>query len=375
MSEKFAARIKNHFASLTDPRRRKVTYPLINIVAIALCAVIAGADDFVTIAAWGRQKRAWLARFLDMTSGIPSHDRFNAVFKAIKPDEFERCLLSWITSLHEVTAGQVVAIDGKTLRQSFDKADAKSAIHMVSAWATANHISLGQVVVDQKSNEITAIPKLLELLDVSGCLVTIDAMGCQAEIAGQIIEGKADYVLAVKANQPTLHDGIVEFFLDHMEDDFARVKVSRHETKEHGHGRDEHRTYLVCDVPDDLPDRGRWKGLKRIGVAISNTVRGGKPCDEVRYYILSKKLSARSFGAAVRGHWGIENSLHWQLDMSFGEDRSRIRRGHANANFAVVRRMALSLLKNEKSQKAGVKTKRLTAGWNDDYLEQVLFGT
>ena len=375
MSEKFAARIKNHFASLTDPRRRKVTYPLINIVAIALCAVIAGADDFVTIAAWGRQKRAWLARFLDMTSGIPSHDRFNAVFKAIKPDEFERCLLSWITSLHEVTAGQVVAIDGKTLRQSFDKADAKSAIHMVSAWATANHISLGQVVVDQKSNEITAIPKLLELLDVSGCLVTIDAMGCQAEIAGQIIEGKADYVLAVKANQPTLHGGIVEYFLDHMEDDFARVKVSRHETKEHGHGRDEHRTYLVCDVPDDLPDRGRWKGLKRIGVAISNTVRGGKPCDEVRYYILSKKLSARSFGAAVRGHWGIENSLHWQLDMSFGEDRSRIRRGHANANFAVVRRMALSLLKNEKSQKAGVKTKRLTAGWNDDYLEQVLFAT
>ena len=375
MSEKFAARIKNHFASLTDPRRRKVTYPLINIVAIALCAVIAGADDFVTIAAWGRQKRAWLARFLDMTSGIPSHDRFNAVFKAIKPDEFERCLLSWITSLHEVTAGQVVAIDGKTLRQSFDKADAKSAIHMVSAWATANHISLGQVVVDQKSNEITAIPKLLELLDVSGCLVTIDAMGCQAEIAGQIIEGKADYVLAVKANQPTLHGGIVEYFLDHMEDDFARVKVSRHETKEHGHGRDEHRTYLVCDVPDDLPDRGRWKGLKRIGVAISNTVRGGKPCDEVRYYILSKKLSARSFGAAVRGHWGIENSLHWQLDMSFGEDRSRIRRGHANANFAVIRRMALSLLKNEKSQKAGVKTKRLTAGWNDDYLEQVLFGT
>jgi len=375
MSEKFAARIKNHFASLTDPRRRKVTYPLINIVAIALCAVIAGADDFVTIAAWGRQKRAWLARFLDMTSGIPSYDRFNAVFKAIKPNEFERCLLSWITSLHEVTAGQVVAIDGKTLRQSFDKADAKSAIHMVSAWATANHISLGQVVVDQKSNEITAIPKLLELLDVSGCLVTIDAMGCQAEIAGQIIEGKADYVLAVKANQPTLHGGIVEYFLDHMEDDFARVKVSRHETKEHGHGRDEHRTYLVCDVPDDLPDRGRWKGLKRIGVAISNTVRGGKPCDEVRYYILSKKLSARSFGAAVRGHWGIENSLHWQLDMSFGEDRSRIRRGHANANFAVVRRMALSLLKNEKSQKAGVKTKRLTAGWNDDYLEQVLFGT
>jgi len=375
MSDELSSRIEEHFAGLTDPRRRKVTYPLINIVTIAVCAVIAGADDFVTIAAWGRQKRAWLARFLDMTHGVPSHDRFNAVFRAIKPAEFERCLLSWITSLHEVTAGQLVAIDGKALRRSFDKADAKSAIHMVSAWATANHISLGQVVVDEKSNEITAIPKLLELLDVSGCLVTIDAMGCQAEIADKIIEGKADYVLAVKGNQPTLHAGIVDFFLDHLEDDFARVKVSRHETKGHGHGRDEHRTYLVCDAPDDLPDRSRWKGLKRIGVTISQTVRGGEACDDVRYYILSGRLSARRFAAAVRGHWGIENSLHWQLDMSFGEDQSRIRKGHADANFAVVRRMALSLLKNEESQKVGVKTKRLTAAWNEDYLEKVLFGT
>ena len=375
MSDELSAQIRTHFASLTDPRRRKVTYPLINIVTIALCAVIAGADDFVTIAAWGRQKRAWLSRFLDVTSGIPSHDRFNAVFRAIKPAEFERCLLSWVTSPHELTAGRLVAIDGKTLRQSFDKADAKSAIHMVSAWATANHISLGQVVVDQKSNEITAIPRLLELLDVSGCLVTIDAMGCQAEIAGKIIQGKADYVLAAKANQPTLYEGIVGFFLDQMEDDFARVKVSRHETKEKGHGREEHRTYYVCDVPDDLPDRARRKGLKRIGVAISATVRGGKPCDDVRYCILSGRPSARSFGAAVRGHWSIENSCHWQLDMSFGEDRSRIRKGHADANFAVVRRMALSLLKNEKSQRVGVKAKRLTAGWNDDYLEQVLFRT
>jgi predicted transposase YbfD/YdcC len=374
MSHELSAQIEAHFASLTDPRRRKVTYPLINIVTIALCAVIAGADDFVTIAAWARQKRAWLTKILDLSSGIPSHDRFNAIFKALRPDEFERCLLSWITSLHELTAGQLVAIDGKTLRQSFDKADAKSAIHMVSAWATANHISLGQVVVDQKSNEITAIPRLLELLDVSGCLVTIDAMGCQVEIAEKIIQAKADYVLAVKANQPTLHEGIVEFFLDQMEDDFARVKVSRHETKEHGHGRDEHRTYYVCDVPEDLPDRARWMGLRRIGAAISDTMRDGKPCDDVRYYILSKRLNARSFGATVRGHWGIENSLHWQLDMSFNEDRSRIRKGHADANFAVVRRMALSLLKNEKSQKVGVKTKRLTAGWNDEYLEQVLFG-
>ncbi len=375
MSDEPSAQITKHFASLTDPRRRKVTYPLINIVTIALCAVIAGADDFVTIAAWGRQKRAWLARFLDLSNGIPSHDRFNAVFKALKPGEFERCLLSWVTSLHEVTAGQVVAIDGKTLRQSFDKAAGKSAIHMVSAWATANHISLGQVIVEEKSNEITAIPKLLELVEISGASVTIDAMGCQTEIAAKIVERKGDYVLAVKGNQPSLHAGVVEFFLDHLDDDFARVKVSRHETTEHGHGRDEHRTYYVCDVPEDLPDRARWKGLKRIGMAISDTVRGGKACDDVRYYILSKKLSARRFGATVRGHWGIENSLHWQLDVSFGEDRSRVRKGHADANLSLVRRTALSLLRNERSQKVGVKAKRLTAGWNDDYLEQVLFGT
>jgi predicted transposase YbfD/YdcC len=371
----FPARIDKHFASLTDPRRGKVTYPLINIVTIALCAVIAGADDFVAIADWARQKRDWLGQFLDLSDGIPSHDRFNAIFRTLKPEPFERCLVSWITSLHEVTAGQLVAIDGKTLRQSFDKAGAKSALHMVSAWATANKISLGQVAVAEKSNEITAIPELLGLLELQGAVVTIDAMGCQTEIAEKVVEKQADYVLAVKGNQPTLHDGIMDFFLDHMEDDFARLKVSRHETKEKGHGREEHRTYYVCDVPEDLPDRSRWKGLKRIGVAISDTVRGGKPCDDVRVYIMSRKLSARRFGAAVRGHWGIENSLHWQLDMSFGEDRSRIRKGHADANFAIVRRMALSLLKNERSQKVGVKTKRLTAGWNDDYLEQVLFGT
>jgi predicted transposase YbfD/YdcC len=230
------------------------------------------------------------------------------------------------------------------------------------------------VAVAEKSNEITAIPKLLDLLEIAGSVVTIDAMGCQTDIAGKILEKKADYVLAVKGNQPTLHEGVVEFFLDQMEDDFARVKVSRHETKEKGHGRIEHRTYYVCDVPEDLPDASRWSGLKRIGVAISDTVRGGKPCDDVRYYILSKKMSARSFGTAVRSHWGIENSLHWQLDMSFDEDRSRVRKDHADTNMAALRRLALGLLKNEASKKVGVKNKRLVAAWNIDYLRQVLFG-
>jgi predicted transposase YbfD/YdcC len=370
-----SVRFQDHFADLTDPRRRKVVYPLVNIVAIAICAVIAGADDFVSIAEWGRQKRDWLSKILDLSSGIPSHDRFNAVFAALKPAEFEKCLVSWITALHELTAGQVVAIDGKTLRSSFDNAAGKSAIHMVSAWATANHISLGQVVVDAKSNEITAIPKLLQLLAISASVVTIDAMGCQTAIAEEIVNGGADYVLAVKDNQPTLHAGITTHFLDHMEDDFARVKVSRHETTEKGHGRDEHRTYLVCDAPADLPDIGRWKNLKRIGIAISETVRDGKPTDDVRYYILSRKMSARSFGAAVRGHWSIENKLHWQLDVTFGEDQCRIRKGNADANFSILRRTALSLLKNEATAKVGIKNKRLTAAWNTDYLEKVLLGS
>jgi predicted transposase YbfD/YdcC len=370
-----SARIRDHFASLTDPRRRKVVYPLIDLITIALCAVVAGADDFVAIAEFGRKRRKWLSQFLDLSRGVPSHDRFNAIFAAIKPAEFQACLLSWITALHEVSGGQVVAIDGKTLRRSFDKADAKSAIHMVSAWATANHISLGQVVVDQKSNEITAIPKLLELLEIAGTLVTIDAMGCQVEIAEKIVAAEADYLLAVKGNQPTLHAGILDFFVGHMEDDFARVKVSRHETTEKGHGRIEHRTYLICDAPEGLPDRGRWKGLERIAIAISDTTRGGKPSDDVRCYITSKRLNARSFGAAVRGHWSIENCCHWSLDVTFGEDQSRIRRGYADANFSILRRTALSLLKNNQDLKVGIKNKRLAAAWDDSYLEQVLFGS
>jgi predicted transposase YbfD/YdcC len=231
------------------------------------------------------------------------------------------------------------------------------------------------VVVDAKSNEITAIPKLLELLAISGSIVTIDAMGCQTAIAEAIIKHGADYVLAVKDNQPTLRAGIEAHFLDHMDDDFARVKMSRHETKERGHGRVEHRTYYVCDAPANLPDGSRWKGLKRIGVAISDTKRGDKAADDVRYYILSKRMSARSFGAAVRGHWGIENRLHWQLDVTFGEDQCRTRRGNADANFSILRRTALSLLKNETTAKVGMKNKRLVAAWNDSYLEKVLCGT
>lgn len=373
MSRTRSARIQDHFAELTDPRRREVTYPLINVVTIAICAVICGADDFVAIADFGRARRDWLARFLDLTNGIPSHDRFNAIFAALEPGEFEKCLLGWITSLHEITDGQVIAIDGKTLRPSFDAASSKAAIHMVGAWATANHISLGQVVVDRKGNEITAIPKLLEMLDLSGALVTIDAMGCQVEIAEQIIGAGADYCLAVKANQPTLHRGIVDFFAEHLEDDFARVRARRHETHEQGHGRDEYRFYTICPAPGDLPDKSRWAGLKAIGVSITDAMRDGKSCCEARYYILSRHLSARRFADAVRGHWKIE-SMHWQLDVTFGEGQSRVRLGHADANFSVLRRAALALLKNETTSKVGIKNRRLRAGWDESYLEKVLLG-
>jgi predicted transposase YbfD/YdcC len=375
MSSIKSARIDEHFAGLSDPRRRTVTYPLMNVVTIALCAVICGADDFVSIAGWGRTKRAWLAKILDLSSGIPSHDRFNAILGAIKPAEFEKCLLSWITALHEISGGQIVAIDGKTLRRSFDAASSKSAIHMVSAWATANHISLGQVVVDEKSNEITAIPKLLEILEISGALVTIDAMGCQTEIAEKIVAAGADYCLAVKGNQPTLHQGIVNFFDEHLEDDFARVSVRRHETQEKGHGREETRHYFICPVPEDFPDRARWSRLKAIGIVISSTQRNGKDCGDVRYYILTKYVAAKRFAAAVRGHWGIENRLHWQLDVTFQEDQCRIRQGHADTNFSILRRAALALLKNEPTAKLGIKNKRLSAGWNETYLEKVLLGT
>jgi predicted transposase YbfD/YdcC len=368
------ARIEHHFSELEDPRRREVIYPLINIVTIAICGVICGSDDFVSIADYGRRKKEFLSRFLDLSAGIPSHDRFNAVFAALKPGEFEKCFLNWIADLHEISDGQIVAIDGKTLRRSFDKASSKSAIHMVSAWATANHVSLGQVVVDEKSNEITAIPKLLEILELSGSLVTIDAMGCQTEIARAIVDAGADYVLAVKENQPTLHAGIVDFFAEHVEDDFARVKVSRHATSEKGHGRKEKRSYYVCPVPEDLPDVERWENLAAVGVAISDTMRGDKECNETRFYILSKKLTGRRFSEAVRDHWSIENRLHWQLDVTFQEDQSRIRKGHADANFSLLRRTALSMLKNNRTAKVGIKNKRLAAGWDDDYLLEVLFG-
>ena len=375
MTRLATALIEEHFSDLPDPRRREGIYPLVNIVVIALCAVIGGADDFVSIAGWGRMKKKWLATFLDLSAGIPSHDRFNAIFKAIKPAEFEKCLLRWITALHEITDGQVIAIDGKTLRRSFDAASSKAAIHMVSAWATANHISLGQVVVDEKSNEITAIPKLLEILDISGCLVTIDAMGCQREIAQQVVDQKADYVLAVKDNQPSLYAAIRDFFTEHVEDEWQSILHRRHETHDKDHGRVDDRYYYLAKLPEDFPLKEKWPGLKAIGMAVRVTeYKDGRASDDVRYYITSRYTSGQRFAQAVRGHWGVENALHWQLDVTFQEDQCRIRKGHADANFSLLRRASLSLLKNNRSQKVGVKNKRLCAAWDETYLMEVLCG-
>lgn len=370
-----SGRIAEHFQELTDPRRREVTYPLINIVVMALCAVLSGADDFVSIARWAEMKKDWLAKFLDMSAGVPSHDRFNAILGAIKPAEFEKCLLSWITALQNITHGQVIAVDGKTLRRSFDAASSKAPIHMVSAWATANHISLGQVVTDEKSNEITAIPKLLEILEIQGCLVTIDAMGCQREIAAQIIAQGGDYVLAVKENQPKLYAEIDEFFSEQLEDDCRSVPCRRFESHEKGHGREDDRYYYLAKLPEKFLSAAKWAALAAIGMAVrvSRSKDGKETCD-VRYYIASRYLSGKKFAEAVRGHWGIENSLHWQLDVTFGEDQCRLRKGHADANFSLLRRTSLSLLKNNATEKVGVKNKRLCAAWNDAYRLQVLCG-
>lgn len=368
------ADVRIHFENLTDPRRGESTYPLLNVVVMTLAAVISGADDFVAIARWCTKNMIWLARYLDLSAGIPSHDRFNAIFASMNSREFEMCLLSWITSLHEITAGQVIAIDGKTLRRSYDAASSKSAIHMVSAWATLNHISLGQVVVDEKSNEITAIPKLLDLIDVSGGMVTIDAMGCQTEIIDKIVEKNADACIAVKKNQPKLHAAIEQHFDELVETDFQDAQIRWMQSSEKGHGRDESRVYAICPVPESVKDLERWKSVKAIGMSTNITLRDGKEQTEIRYYILTRYVSGKRFADAVRTHWGIENSLHWQLDVTFREDDCRVRKGHSDANLSVIRRFALSMLKNEKSEKLGIKNKRLLAAWDTDYLAKVLFG-
>jgi len=373
MVQEAVASVAVHFGNLKDPRvQRSQIHPLINIVVIGLCAVICGAQSFTEMEEFGKAKRDWLSKFLDLSNGIPSHDTFNSVFARLDPMQFEQCLLSWILALQELTGGQILAIDGKTLRGSYDRSDNKAAIPMVTVWATANHLSLGSRVVEEKSNEITAIPKLLELIDINGALVTLDAIGCQKEIAKKIREEGGDYVLAVKKNQPKLSEAVRLVFSEVLSQELSAVRCRTYRTVERGHGREDDRFYCLVPVPEDFPLRSQWKDLRALGVVIPSSDRDGRESGQTRYDILSRYLSARRFAEAVRGHWGIENHLHWQLDVTFGEDDLRIRKGHAPANMSILMRTALSLLKRERSVRRGIPTKRKKAVWDTDYLTKVL---
>jgi len=360
------------FARLTDPRRaHRRLHRLQDIIVIALCAVIAGAQDWQEIELFGRNRRDWLQRFLPLPNGIPSHDTFERVFNRLKPQAFQACFLEWVRAIQETLDIKHVAIDGKTLRSSGTAQ--LGPLHLVSAWATAQRLSLGQVAVDAKSNEITAIPVLLDLLDVNGALVTIDAMGCQKAIARKIKDGGGDYILTVKENQEHLLADIQDALTKAFDTDFAGLEHDSYETRERGHGRLEYRKYIVVHSTTGIRNVDNWEGLTSIGMCYSERTVNGVTSDETRYFIGSRKTGAKVYGKALRGHWGIENSLHWQLDVTFDEDDNRVSKRNAVENLALLRRLTLSLLQAHPA-KLSIAKKRYAAALDPVFLEEILRG-
>jgi predicted transposase YbfD/YdcC len=372
------ASINKYFAKIEDPRiDRTKLHKLTDILVIAICAVVCGADNWEEVQLFGEAKEAWFKTFLELPNGIPSHDTFWRVFARLDPQQFQQSFVSWIASVSEVTKGQVVAIDGKTLRRSHDKSLGRGAIDMVSAWAAENRLVLGQVKVDEKSNEISAIPALLQVLEISGCIVTIDALGCQKEIAEAIIAQEAEYVLALKENHGRLYADVVKLFDDLEASDFKAYRFSRDQSVNKNHGRLETRTcHVIADqqILMQLRDAPEWQGMQSVVKVHARRQTGEEVSEKERYFISSLSSNACQLLKVVRSHWSIENELHWVLDIAFREDESRIRKDYGSENFAVLRHIALNLVKQEKTQKASIKGKRLKAGWDENYLLKILSG-
>jgi predicted transposase YbfD/YdcC len=362
-----------HFKSLEDPRAEyRIEHQLMDMLIITICATICGANDWEAVAEYGRAKQEWLSTFLELPNGIPSHDTFNRLFARLNPEQMQSCFINWVEEVHQTTAGELLNVDGKTLRGAVEPGSAKSLIHMVSVWSSEHRLVLGQQKVDEKSNEITAIPKLLELLMIEGCLVSMDAMGCQKHIAQTIIAQRADYVLALKGNQGDLHQDVVQLFAAASKCNFQGIEHQFHSTTNRGHGRVEVRRYYQMGNTEYLLGAEQWAGLKSIGMVESERHINGNISSERRYYLLSIENDVHRFADAVRHHWSIENQLHWVLDVGFEEDSVRTCVGHSAENLAVIRQMGLNLLSQDRTTKVGMKTKRLKAGWNDDYLKQIL---